>query len=73
MSHTMNIYKSNHSTLSAGDLCEPAHLYDENNNPKILPETYAVSPAELIDEELMYNLTPDCCLLVVEKATLPIS
>lgn len=48
-----------------------AHLCDVNNNPKVLPEKYAVSKAELIDVELYYNLTPDSCVCIVEEATLP--
>lgn len=50
-----------------------AHLYDVNNNPKVLPEKYAVSKAELFDFELYYNHTPDSCVCIVEEARLPMT
>ena len=52
---------------------QQAHLYDVNNNPKILPEKYAVSKAELFNLELSYNHTPDSCADIVEKANLPLT
>lgn len=53
------------------DVKEQAHLYDINNNPKILPEKYAMSKAELIGSVLHYNHTPIDCVCMIEEATLP--
>jgi hypothetical protein len=50
-----------------------AHLYDINNNPKILPEKYAVSKAELIEYELHYDHTPSNNVHLVEEARLPMT
>jgi hypothetical protein len=52
---------------------EYAYLYDENHKPKILPEKYALSSAELMDNELYYNHTPYHCLCIVEEAKLPMT
>jgi hypothetical protein len=50
-----------------------AHLYDVNNIPKVLPEKYAVSKAELTSCELYYNHTPNSCICIVDEARLPIT
>ena len=52
---------------------ESAHLYDESNEPKVLPGKYALSKAELFFDALTYNHTPASYLTVVEEANLPIT
>lgn len=62
----MNVYIRN-------QIKQYAHLYDVDNNPKVLPEKYAVSKAELREVELYYNHTPNSCVGIVEEARLPIT
>lgn len=52
---------------------EYAHLYDENNKPKILSGKYALSKAKLPCNTFSYNHTPDSCLNNVEEAKLAIT
>jgi hypothetical protein len=59
--------------MTTNKIKQYAHLYDVNNNPKILPEKYALSKAELTGFDLYYNHTPDSCVCIVEEARLPMS
>ncbi len=67
MTQTNNQVPFKHLNVS---IKECAHLYDVNNKPKILPGKYAVSPAELVDDNLYYNHTPKKCLHIVQEAKL---
>jgi hypothetical protein len=60
---------TNTTQYSVSEIKQCAHLYDEENNPKIIPEKYAVKSAEL-ENNVFYNHTPDCCLNIVEEAKL---
>lgn len=71
--NTTTSVQNNMNMNTTNKLKQYAHLYDVNNNPKILPEKYAVSKAELNDIDLYYNHTPERCVSVVEKARLPIT
>ena len=57
-------------TVEDGNVKEYPHLYDVHNQPKILPEKYAVCQATLFDTELYYNHTPKHCLSIVAEARL---
>ena len=72
----MTTTSQNNITMNITDekqIKQCAQLFDINNNPKILPEKYALSKAELIDCELYYNHTPNKCLSIVAEAKLHVT
>lgn len=70
---TSSQYFQNIRLPKSKDVKEQAHLYDINNNPKILPEKYAVSKATLNEFELYYDHTPNDCIRIIQEAKLPMT